>query len=57
MTRSPARILFVCTLVTLVGGVGIAVTGDTFGWVLVALGAVNGALAVVSYRKSRLPLG
>ena len=56
MTRSQARFLIVCALVLLFAGLGIASSGNWFGWILAGLGAVNSTLAFLLLRKSTTPL-
>ncbi|MET4705842.1 hypothetical protein ABIB54_003348 [Frigoribacterium sp. UYMn621] len=56
MTRNQARFFVVCALVVLLSGLGIVATGNAFGWILAAIGAVNGVLSLISLRKSKQPL-
>lgn len=43
-------------LVTLISGVSIASSGNSYGWLLAGIGAVNTALGFLLLRKSSAPL-
>jgi hypothetical protein len=56
MSRNWARVIIASALVTLIAGVSIASSGNSYGWLLAAIGAVNTVLGFVLLRKSADPL-